>query len=189
MDFLNWRNLVAVLLGAVVAGFIIAAYQLYENKKREEIAEKLYKVELLIRKGDTAKAEKLLKEVPQPSASYGYLLLGDYYAEKGNPERAIANYKNAERGLKERDKTLYFYTVEKVGYLLYKRGEYKKSLGVLSSIPSNTPNSCSVNLLIAEDYTALGQKDKAKPILENLATNCMDPDISYTAKYILATEF
>jgi predicted negative regulator of RcsB-dependent stress response len=189
MEFLSWRNLVAVLIGAVVAGFIIGSYQLYKQKKREELGEKLYKFERLLYSGKVADAEKLAKTLPDPTASYCYLALGDYFYNHNSTERAIESFKTAAKDLRDNDKALYYYAVEKLAYLLYLGGEYKRSLAELSAIPDDAPDRCSANLLRAEDYLALGEKKNAKILLDELSGNCPDKDISLTAQYLLTLHF
>jgi len=190
MDFLNWRNIVAVLLGAVVAGAIIGAYKVYENSKRNSIGEKLYKVELLLLQNKTAEAEKLADEIPPPSSAYAYLKLGDYFFSADKPQKALRYYTEAEKELRELDYPLYYFTVEKKAYLLYRMGLFKKSLGELEAIDETAPNFCSAQLLRGQDYIALGEKEKARRTLVKVVELCgADPEVVSTAKYLLATAF
>jgi len=189
MEFLSWRNIAAVLLGAVVAGFVIGAYQLYLENKREELGKKLYEIETLIRKGKVKEAEKLTASLPAPSAAYGHLALGDYLAEHNDTDGAIGHFSKAAAALKDTDEALAYYALEREGYLLYLKGDYQKSLGVLSKIPEDAPNGCSVKLVKAQDYLALGQKDRARDLLTDLVQNCPDKELSLTAQYLLTINF
>ncbi len=187
MELLNWKNIAAILAGGIIAGIILGAYKAYENHKREEIAKKLYLVEEYISKNETQKAEKLLKEIPPPAVGYAALRLGDHYASLNRTEKAIPLFEEAAKALHDVDKPLYYFSLEREGYLLYRRGEYRKSLSVLGKLPDDIPNFCEVSLIKAQDYIALGEGQRAYDTLNRVLNSCPDKESQLAAKYLLYT--
>jgi len=185
MDFLNWKNLAAVLIGGVIAGLLFGGYKLYKEKEREDIASKLYTAERFLNRNKTSEVEKLLKGIPEPSKAYILLELGDYQLSKGQKEAALESFKRAAENLKERDKALYYLAEEKVAYLLYAVGKYRESLRVLARFPEDAPDFCALELLKAENYIGLKEFEKAKGELGRIAETCPDRDLKLTAKYLL----
>ena len=51
MDLLNWRTVAAILTGGLIAGIFLGAFNLYQQKRIEEIAQKLYTADKLISEG------------------------------------------------------------------------------------------------------------------------------------------
>lgn len=185
MEFLNWRNLIALLVGGAVAGLIFGAYKLYHEKKREEIALKLYTAERLLNQNKTSEVEKLLKDIPNPSKAYILLKLGDYYFSKGSNEKALKSFQEAANSLRNTDKALYYLSEEKAAYILYELGEYEKSLKVLSMFPEDAPDFCDIELLRAENYIGLKEFEKAKGELNRIVETCPYKELKMTAKYLL----
>jgi len=185
MDLLNWRNLIAVLIGGVLAGVLIGAFQLYREKQREEIGAKLYEIEKLLSRGEVKKAERLTEELPSPSKAYGYLAVGDLLASKGETEKAVPHFGKAAAVLSEGDEVLSYYSLEKKAHLLYRSGRYSDAERVLSQIPEDAPNGCSVKLLKAEVKLKLGKTEEAKKLLEELAGGCPDAELALAARYLL----
>jgi len=187
MDFLNWKNIAALLVGGIIAGIILGAFKAYEHHKEEEIAKKLFLVEDYLSKNETQKAEKLLKEIPPPAVGYAALRLGDYYASANRTEKALSLFVEAAEALHDVDKPLYYFTLEREGYLLYLKGEYEKSLQLLEKLPEDIPNFCEVSLIKAQDYIALGKGQRAYDELNRVLNGCPDKESQLTAKYLLYT--
>jgi tetratricopeptide (TPR) repeat protein len=184
MDFLNWRNIVAILLGGALAGLLFGAFKAYKNLKREEIAQKLYRAELYLQQNNTQKAEELYKEIPEPSKGYIALKLGDWYFDK-NLQKSEKYFREAASIFKEVDKPLSYFATEKLAFVYRKEGNYQKSLEVLEKLPDDIPNFCEVELLKAEDYLDLNQYQKGYEILTRILQSCNDKNITLTAEYLL----
>ena len=185
MEFLNWRNLIALLIGGAIAGLIFGGYKLYKEKQREEIAQKLYTAEKLLNQNKTSEVEKLLKEIPAPSKAYILLKLGDYYFAKENYEKALKSFQDAANSVRETDTALYYLSAEKVAYALYRLGEFEKSLKVLSKFPEDAPDFCDIELLRAENYIGLKEFERAKGELNRIVETCPYKELKLTAKYLL----
>jgi tetratricopeptide (TPR) repeat protein len=184
MEFLSWRNLFVILLGAVLAGAAVGAFKLYENHKREAIGEKLYRVEKLLYQNKTQEAIREATDIPPPSRSYAYLKIADYLYSKGKGEEALKFLHGAEKELRDTDKPLYYFTVQKEAYLLYRLGYYKKSLGLLNSLPEDVPNFCEVAFLKARNYLTLGKREKTLELIGRIVEVCPDPNLVMAVKYL-----
>jgi len=185
MDFLNWKNLFALLAGGILAGLLIGGFKAYENHKRETIASKLHLAEKLLTENKTAEAEKLVSEIPPPSVGYLHLRLGDFYADQNRLNKALTHFGEAAKIFQEVDKPLYYFSVERSGYILYRKGEYEKSLSLLQGLPENIPNFCEVELIKAEDYAALGEYRKLSDTLQKVLDRCSDKTTRLTAEYLI----
>ena len=185
MDFLNWKNILSLLIGGVLAGLIVGGYQAYREHQKEEIAKKLFLAEEFLYKNQTSKAERLISKIPPPSVGYLYLRLGDYYASHSNLGKAYRNFEKAAAVFNSIDKPLYFFSVEKMGYILYRKGEYKKSLQLLERLPDDIPNFCEVQLLKAENYAALGDYPHLTKIANRIVQRCPDKTIQMTINYLV----
>ena len=185
MDFLNWRNLFALLAGGILAGLAIGGYQLYKNHQRETVAQKLHLAERWLSQNQTDRVEKLIPETPPPAVGYIHLRLGDYYASQQMWDKALHHFSEASKVFREADKPLHYFSVERSGYILYRKGEYRKSLSLLEGLPEDIPNFCEVELLKAQDYAALGDYQRVQSIANRLLQSCPDGNIRLTATYLL----
>ena len=185
MDWLNWKNLIALILGGVVAGAIIAVYNQYQNSKREEIGLKLYEGQKALYQNKTAEVEKVVKEVPPPSRAYLELLLGDHYYQKLQWDKALTQFSSVRSDIKETDRGLGDLTLEKEAYILYLKGDYRKALDLLKEIDETAPNFCSAELLKAQILVKLHDTETAKGILERVLESCRESNIQITAKWLL----
>ncbi len=185
MEFLNWKNLLSILFGGILAGLLLGGYKAYEQHRKEEIAEKLYLAEELLYKNQTAEAEKLASEIPPPAVGYLYLRLGDYYASRRKLDKAFAEFKNAAEVFNSTDKPLHYFSLERAAYILYRKGDYKKSLQLLDSLLDDIPNFCEVQLLKAENYAALGDYTRLTEIANRIVQSCPDKTIRMTVDYLV----
>ena len=185
MDFLNWRNILALLAGGILAGLVVGGYRLYKNHQREAIAQKLHLAEKLLFQNKTAEVEKMVSQIPPPAVGYVHLRLGDYYSFHKEWDKALDHFMEASKIFRNVDKPLYYFSVERSGYILYRKGEYKKSLSLLEDLPESIPNFCEVALLKAEDYAALGDYQKVQSIANRIVQSCPDANIRTTATYLL----
>ena len=188
MELLNWRTLAYIFVGAILAGLAVGIYQTYENNKRETIASQLYKVQYALSQGRVEEAQKLVREINEPSSrAYAEILIGDYLYGKEKLKEASQWFDKASNDLTSSgvDPALDYLTKEKEAYILYLEGEYKKSLRILETIPKDAPNRWNVELLKAQNLLKLGQKEKAKVLLEDIAKSCPIGDIVLAAKYLL----
>ena len=184
MDFLNWRNLIAILVGGAFAGLIFGGIKVYKDHQREEIAQKLYQAELYLQKNETPKVERLYNEIPNPSRGYLALKLGDWYFNK-NLQKSEKYYREAASIFKGVDKPLSYFATEKLAYALRLERKYGESLKVLESLPEDIPNFCEVELLKGENYIDLKQYQKAVEVLTRILQSCEDKNITLTAEYLL----
>jgi tetratricopeptide (TPR) repeat protein len=184
MEFLNWRTVLAVLIGGLLAGLILGAFNLYQQKRIEEIAQKLYIADKLIAEGKIKEVESL--DIPPPSVGYVYLKLGDYFASQKELDKSLEYFQRAVKIFKDNGSVLYYFSTEKVGYLLYLKGEYEKSLKTLKGLGEDIPNYCEVKLLEAQNYAALSRYQKMEQILKRLVEVCNDREIKLTAQYLMA---
>jgi len=184
MDFLNWRNILAILVGGLIAGLVLGGINLYNQKQKESIAQKLYIAEKLISEGKLNEVESL--EIPPPSAGLVELKLGDYFAGKKEWDKALIHLRKAQEILKNSNSVLYYFCAEKVAYILYLKGDYKKSLETLKGLGENIPNYCEVELLKAQNYASLSLYDKMEDILKRIEKVCSDKEIKLTAQYLMA---
>lgn len=185
MDFLNWKNILAILFGGIIAGALIGGYKLYKEHQKEEIAKKLYLSEQYLNKNEPSKVESLIPEIPPPSVGYVHLRLGDYYASHKELDKALKHFEEAAKTFQKVDEPLYSFSVERSAYILYQKGEYQKSLNLLETLPENIPNFCEVELLKAQNYAALNQKDKLEQTANRVIQSCPQPSIKLAAEYLL----
>ncbi len=183
---INWKTVAAVLGISVLIGALIGLGASYKAHRSEEIGKKLYEVEKYLAEGKFERAEQIAEDIPEPSKAYALLKLGDYVYSKGNINKALAYYREAEKILRELDKPLYYYTLEKEAYIEYRLREYRKALKILETLPPSAPNACDVELLKGEILLAEGKKEKAKKVLLSVVESCNRPEIASTAKYLLS---
>ncbi len=184
MDFLNWRNVLAILMGGLIAGLVLGGINLYKQKQRESIAQKLYTAQKLISEGKVKEVESL--DVPPPSAGLVELKLGDYFAGKKEWDKALIHFRKAQEIFKNNNSVLYYFCAEKVAYILYLKGDYEKSLETLKGLGENIPNYCEVELLKAQNYASLSEFEEMENILRKIEEVCPNGDIKLTAQYLMA---
>jgi len=184
MDLLNWRTVAAVLTGGLIAGIFLGAFNLYQQKRIEEIAQKLYTADKLISEGKIKEVESL--DIPPPSVGYVYLKLGDYFVSQKDLNKSLGYFQRAEKIFKNNGSVLYYFSAEKVAYILYLKGEYEKSLETLKALGENIPNYCEVKLLEAQNYAALSRYAQMEKILKRLEEVCDDAEVKLTAQYLMA---
>ncbi|GAB4309161.1 MAG: tetratricopeptide repeat protein [Myxococcota bacterium] len=112
-----------------------------------------------------------------------------------NPEHAGAlnfiGYTYAEEGIKLDEAEAYIqralaerpedgYITDSLGWVYFKKGEYKKALEILQRANVLSPWTPEILLHLGEAYLAIGEKEKALPALKN-ALKC-DPDEEMEAK-------
>jgi len=185
MDWLNWRNIVTVIIGGALAGVTVALYEGYQNSKQNEIGAKLYEGQLAIFNNQTQKAQNLVKELPSPSRSYLELLLGDDFYKKQHWDRSIQYFSTARRDLKETDKGLVYLILEKEAYIRYLKGDYQGALNLLKEIDVNAPNFCSAEILKAQIFADKNDIQTAKGVLERVLNSCKDANTQIAAKWLL----
>jgi len=184
MDFLNWRNILAILVGGLIAGLVLGGINLYNQKQRENIAQKLYTAQKLISEGKVKEVKSL--DIPPPSAGLVELKLGDYFAGKKEWDKALTHFRKAQEIFKNNNSVLYYFCTEKVAYILYLKGDYKKSLETLNGLGENIPNYCEVEILKAQNYASLSLYKKMEEILKRIEKVCSDKEIRLTAQYLMA---
>ncbi|RTZ69331.1 MAG: hypothetical protein DSZ30_02755, partial [Aquificaceae bacterium] len=74
------------MVGGLIAGLVLGGINLYNQKQREDIAQKLYTAQKLISEGKVKEVESL--DIPPPSAGLVELKLGDYFAGKKEWDKA-----------------------------------------------------------------------------------------------------
>ena len=185
MDFLNWKNILAILFGGIIAGAAIGGYKLYKEHQKEEIATKLYLSEEYLNKNEPQKVERLIPEIPPPSVGYVHLRLGDYYATHKELNKALKHFEEAAKVFRNVDKPLYSFSIERSAYILYQKGEYKKSLNLLNTLPEDIPNFCEVELLKAQNYAALNQKEKFEKTANRVIQSCPQLTVKLAVEYLM----
>jgi len=185
MDFLNWKSILAILIGGIFAGLAIGGYKLYQEQKREEIAQKLYFADKYIEENQPEKVEKLIPEIPPPSVGYVHLRLGDYYASHKDLNQALEHFKEASKVFENTDKYLYYFSIERSAYILYRQKKYNQALELLNNLPEDIPNFCEVELLKAQNYAALNKREEMKKAVDRVLQSCPQPTIKLAAEYLL----
>jgi len=185
MEIFNLRTLAAVLAGAALAGLLIGGVNLYKERQRERVAQKLFEVETLLAQNKTKEALKLVKELNPPSRAYGELLLGDRFFESDRFESSAKLFEGASEDLSKVDRPLSFYSLEKGAYALFKGERFDEALGLLEEIPPGAPNFCYALFLKARIYAKKGELQRAKESLEQVATGCTQPQLVSAARYLL----
>ncbi len=185
MDFLNWRNLIAVLLGGAIAGLAIGLYFQYKESKREEIASLIAESQRLVYENKTGEAQKIASKIPPPSAAYPHLLIGDFYYGNEEFERALNNFEKAEGALADTDEVLRYLILEKEAFILYREGKLKESLKRISSVSEGAPNFCTARLLEAQIYAQLKEKENALSTLRRILSSCQSEGVVLAAKRLI----
>lgn len=188
MEFFNWRNLLGIFIGAVLAGLIWGFWDHYKETKKEELGAYILKTEELLKKGKPNEVEKLVGKVPnRGTKAYIELRLGDYYLSQNKLRKALGFFEGALKKLRNIDKALYILTTEKTAFIYYRLGDYKKSLNILENLEKETvPDVCDIKLLKAQNLLALNRKMEAKSLLDNILVSCNIPEITLTAKRLLS---
>ncbi len=185
MDFLNWRNLIAVLMGGAIAGLAIGLYFQYKEGKREEIASLIAESQRLVYENKTEEAQKIASKIPPPSAAYPHLLIGDFYYGKEKFEKALNHFEKAERSLADTDEVLEYLILEKEAFILYKEGKLKEALKRISSISEGAPNFCTSRLLEARIYARLKERENALSTLRRILSSCRSEGAVLAAKWLM----
>ncbi|RTZ59815.1 MAG: hypothetical protein DSZ31_03235 [Gammaproteobacteria bacterium] len=172
------------MVGGLIAGLVLGGINLYNQKQRENIAQKLYTAQKLISEGKVKEVKSL--DIPPPSAGLVELKLGDYFAGKKEWDKALTHFRKAQEIFKNNNSVLYYFCAEKVAYILYLKGDYKKSLETLNGLGENIPNYCEVELLKAQNYASLSLYKKMEEILKRIEKVCSDKEIRLTAQYLMA---
>jgi len=172
---------------AVLGGILWGIYENYQNKKQEEISSLLSNLEKEILAGKVVD-ERAIRQLPLPSRNYILILLGDYYFSQGDYKKAIKVYEEVVNSIKKYDEALYYLALEKLAYLYYVEGNYKKSLSLLQKVNFNeAPNKWHLKLLYAQNLIKLGEdKNRAKAILNEIITQCPISSIVITAYMYLS---
>lgn len=185
MDWLNWKNIAAVILGGAIAGAVIAIFNQYQNSKKNEIGVKLYEGQEALLNNNTSKVEKLIENTPKPSRSYLELLLADTFFSQKRFDKSEKYFERSYKDIENTDRNLGYLILEKEAYIAYLQGNYKKALDLLDKIDETAPNFCSFELLKAEVYLALKQVKNAENLLDRLLNSCIDSNTQLTAKWLL----
>ncbi|NPB05171.1 MAG: hypothetical protein GXO08_02180 [Aquificae bacterium] len=185
MEFFNWRNLAALLVGALLAGLVVGVYAQIKEGKREEVARLLALGQKLVFENKTEEAAELTDRIPPPSRAYLHLLVGDSFFSRGDYGRAAGHFEGAAGAVKGVDLPLSYLSVEKEAYSLYKARKLEEALKKVQSVPDEAPNFCTARLLEAQLRYELGDASGAAGLLDRILNSCREDTVLLTAKWLL----